>query len=114
MSADDISDFYVHTAIVETFLGTSGYGEDLFDPPVTLSPDTNSGCFLDDTRHLVRSSTGEQMVSESTLYTFPTAAALFVPNSRVTVRGNQSRVIKANLNESGDLDLPDHLAVTLT
>jgi len=120
MSADDMAEFYVQTAVVEKYLGTNGYGEDTFAAPVTLDPaDTSAhpegnGCWIDDARKLVRSSDGEQVVSESTLYTYPEHAALFTPNSRVTVNGVPSRVIRANPNTSGDLDLPDHVAVSLT
>lgn len=114
MSADELEDFYVHTVTVEPFLGTSGYGEDMFGPASTLSPDTENGVFLDDSRKLVRDATGEQVVSESTLYTYPTAAALFNPGARVTSSaGVVSRVIRANVNDSGSLDLPDHVAVSL-
>lgn len=108
MSAEDLEEFYVHTATVEMFLGTSGYGEDLFAAPVTLSG------FADDSRKLVRGKDGEQIVSESTFYTYPVNAPAFVADSRVTIRGNVSRVIKTNLNDSEDLDLPDHVAVSLT
>lgn len=120
MSADDIADFYVQTAIVETYQGTNGYGEDTFAAPVTLDPadvstrPDGNGCWIDDARHLVRTSDSEQVISESTLYTYPDNAALFTPNTRVTVNDNVSRVIKTNLNTSGDLDLPDHVAVSLT
>lgn len=111
---DDITEFYVDIAVVETITGTTGYGVDVFAAPVTLDPATGNGCYVDDGRRLVRSTTGEQVISESTLYTDPSNAALFTPNSRVTVDGIVSRVIKANLNDSGPLGLPDHLAVTLT
>lgn len=103
-----ISRFYVHTAIVEMFLGTSGYGVDMFAAPVTVD------CFAADSRKLIRDASGEQVVSESTLYTYPTNAPLFVADSRVTVNGNVSRVIRTNLNDSGPLNLPDHVAVSLT
>ena len=120
MSADDMADFYIQTAVVETLQGTNGYGEDTFSTPVTLNPadtstrPTGNGCWIDPSRKLVRSSTGEQVVAESTLYTYPDNAGLFAPNSRVTIDGNESRVIRCNLNTSGDLDLPDHVAVSLT
>lgn len=108
MSADDLSDLYVHTAAVEMFLGTNGYGEDTFAAPVTVV------CFIDPGRKLVRGKDGEQVVSESTLATYPISAPLFVADSRVTVNGDESRVIKTKLAASGDLDLPDHVAVSLT
>lgn len=111
------SRFYVHTVTVETFQGTRAYG-DVFAAPVTILG------FMDDSRKLVRSSTGEQVVSESTFYTYPTNASLFTPDTKVTVVSDAdndeltpaqpARVIKTNANDSEALNLPDHLAVTLT
>lgn len=108
MSANDIADFYVHTASVEMFLGTTGYGVDQFASAVIVA------CFIDGSRKLVRSPTGDQVVAESTLYTYPINAPLFVTDSRVTTSDGVSRVIKANSNTSGALDLPDHVAISLT
>lgn len=108
MSAADLADMYVHTCAVEMFLGTAGSGEDTFAVPVTLAG------FLDDTRHLVRDKDGEQVVSESSFFTYPVNGPVFAPNSRVTINGHTSRVIRLNTNTSGALDLPDHIAVALT
>jgi hypothetical protein len=98
--------FYVHTAIVEKYLGTGAYG-DSFAAPATISG------FLDDDRKLVVSSTGEQVVSESTFYTYPANAALFTVDSRVTVNGRETRVIGVKRRDSGPLNLPDHVEVVL-
>lgn len=103
-----MAEFYVHTATVEMYLGVNGYGEDIFAAAVSVV------CFVDGARKLVRSKDGEQVVSESTLATYPVNAPVFVSDSRVTVNGNESRVIKTNLADSGSLDLPDHVAVSLT
>lgn len=103
-----MAEMYVHTATVEPFLGINGLGVDMFGPPASLP------CFLDDTRHQIRSTTGETVISESTLYTYPTNAGSFTINARVTVGANVSRVMKVNVNDSGTLDLPDHVAVSLT
>lgn len=110
MSASELDEFYVHTVTVETFQGTSGSGTDLFSAPAILT----NGCFIEPKRRLVRDSTGEQVVSETTVYTYPTNAALFTPNSRVTVNGNVARVITVAPFDSGDLDLPDHVVINLT
>ena len=120
MRGQGITRFFVHTATVEKFLGTSGYGADLFAAPVTIQ------CFADDARKLIRNKDGAEVVSESTLYTFTTNAPLFAPDSRVTIwpdgvnvlDGNENaptptRVIKVNVNDSGSLNLPDHVAVNL-
>lgn len=108
MSVYDLADWYVHTAQVEMFLGVNGYGEDIFAAPVSVV------CFLDDARKLVRNKDGEQVVSETTLATFPVNAPLFTADSKVTVNGAESRVIKTKVGDSGDLDLPDYVAVSLT
>ena len=108
MSVNDLAEFYVHTAQVEMFLGTNGYGEDTFAAPVSVV------CFTDEARKLVRDKAGEQVVSETTLATYPVSAPLFVAGSKVTVNGNESRVIKTKLGDSGTLDLPDHIEVSLT
>jgi hypothetical protein len=72
----------------------------------------------------VRNGKGEQVISETTLYTSIDNVALFVEKSRVTLLNDPDNdgivpqrtalVIKVNANDSGDLDLPDHLAVSLT
>lgn len=119
-----MADFYVHTAKVEPFLGKGSNGA-VFGPSVILSPDSTppNGVFADDSRKLVRDKDGSQVVSETTLYTSPVNARLFKPGSRVTILNDADEddlapipayVIKANSNTSGGLDLPDHVAVTLT
>jgi len=112
---DDLDEFWVHTATVETFTGSGAYG-DQFDEMVSLSPDNTipNGCFIDGKRSLVRNANGEQVVSSTTLYTAVANAPLFTPDSKVTIGGIVSRVIKVNANDSGSLGLPDHVAVSLT
>lgn len=117
MSAHDMDEFFVHTAKVETFLGDGSNGP-RFAAPVTVA------CFADDARRLVRSSPTEQVISETTLYTSIDNVRLFVEKSRVTMINDPDSdditpqrtalVIKVNANDSGSLDLPDHLAVSLT
>jgi hypothetical protein len=116
MSDNDFDEFFVHTASVEKWLGTRSNG-DIFAAPVTIA------CFADDSRKLVRDKDKQQVISETTLYTSITNAALFVAKSRVTVLGDSDSddpagraafVIKVNVNDSGALDLPDHVAVSLT
>ncbi|UFS59475.1 hypothetical protein [Subtercola endophyticus] len=105
---DELEDFWQHTVTVATLQGNGANGAVKADPVPVLG-------FLDGSRKLVRSATGEQVVSESTFYCPPANAALFLPDSLVTCPdGSVSTVIKANLNDSGGLGLPDHLAVALT
>lgn len=105
---DDLQDFWVHTATVETYVGTDGYGRETFAPASTF------GCFIEQKRRLVRDKTGAEVISETTLYGEPTVAALCTPGTRVTINGTETRVITASLLTSGDLDLPDHTVVSLT
>lgn len=106
--SDELEDFYVHTVTVETYLGTNGYGVDAFADPVSVTG------FLNDARHLVRTATSEQVISESQFYTHPENGALFTAESRVTADGVVSRVIRTNVNTSGTLELPDHAVISLT
>lgn len=117
MSDNDFDEFFVHTASVETYLGEGSNGA-RYAPAVTVA------CFADDSRKLVRNGKGDQVISETTLYTSIDNVALFVEKSRVTMINDPDSdnitpqrtalVIKVNANDSGTLDLPDHLAVSLT
>lgn len=106
-----IARWFVHTITVETYLGSGGYGP-MFAAPVTLAPP--NGCWVDNSRRTVRNKDGVQVVSETTVATAAANAALFTPDSRVTVNGVVSSVIKTNTGDSGPLGLPtDHLEVNL-
>ena len=118
---DEFADFYVHACTVETYLGTSGYGKDLFADPIILSPAAGTGVFIEQKRRLVRNKDGVEVISETTLYVRPVLETtpgfgldLFAPDSRVTIGAAVSRVIVASVFTSGGLDLPDHVAVSLT
>ncbi|KQR97692.1 MAG: hypothetical protein J0I33_07755 [Microbacterium ginsengisoli] len=112
--SDELADFYVHTVTVQTSIRTSGYGVDVFNDPVMLTPTGGTGCFVERKRRLVRNNAGAEVVSETTLYTYPAAADLFTVDSLVSTGGVDSRVITVAQSDSGDLDLPDHIAVYLT
>lgn len=116
MSDHDLDEFFMQTASVETWQGAGSVG-DVFAAPVTVS------CFIEDKRKLVRAKDGQQVISESTLYTSIVNVGLFVANSRVTVLTDadgdeltptrMTRVIGQSAFDSGNLDLPDHLEITL-
>ncbi len=108
MSVYDLADFYVHTASVEMFLGTNGYGEDIFAAPVTIV------CFVDEASKRVLNKDAVEVLAMTTLATYPVSAPLFIADSRVTVDVIASRVITVKIGKSGPLDLPDHLEVSLT
>jgi len=103
-----ISDFFVDECAVETFQGEGAFG-DVFSTPVT-----DAG-FLEGVIKLVRNVSGQQVVSSSTWYTFTANQSHYTPDSRFTdPNGKVSRVIGVNVNDSGSLGLPDHVAVSLT
>lgn len=106
MSTDDLADFWVHTVTVETYTGTGDDG-DLFAAPVDVLG------FMDGGTKVIRTATGELVVTSAPFYAPISSAALFVANSRVTYQGKQSRVFAVTIHDSGDLDLPDHVEVTL-
>lgn len=100
--------FFVHTVSVEKYLGKSGNGVDLFDAAVSRTG------FLDDERQLILSATGDQIVSESTFFTWLPDVDMYALGSKVTFNGVTALVLKAKRRDSGPLGLPDHLEVSLS
>lgn len=101
------SDFQTTTVSVETFRGVGAGGKELFADPA------DSVCVLDDSRKLVRGANGDEVVSESTLYTDLSEASKYAPDSKVTLPTRTARVLLAKRQVIGDLDV-DHLEVLLT
>lgn len=106
--ADELADFYVHTAQVRTLTGGGGYGDTYAGTPVTVP------CFLDDTRKQVRSTTGDEVVSETTLYCALEHYDTFTPGSQVALSYRSAEVIGVNRRDAPGLPLPEHLEVTLS
>lgn len=98
----------VHPVTVETKTGEDPWGN-----VNTETSDVIMG-FLDDTRAVVRSITGDEIISEATFYTGKEHKALFQPESLVNLPDRVATVIRVKTADSGGLDLPDHIAVTLT
>lgn len=89
---------------VEPYLGAGPFG-DAYGPPVTVR------AIVDAKRRLVRSATGEQVVSETTAHC---PLSVDVPtDSRVTIRGQVTTVIGAHRRDGGRLRVPSHLEVVL-
>ncbi len=104
----DFEEFMIHPVTVETYAGEDSWGNTFATVTAPILG------FLDDTRALVRSAAGDQVVSESTFYTGPEHLTKFVPESIVHLPDRVATVIKCGNADSGALDLPDHIAVTLT
>lgn len=98
----------IHPVTVETKREEGPWGN-------THSPESDPVMgFLDDSRALVRNASGDQVVSESTFYTGKEHKDLFAPESLVHLPDRVSTVIRCKVADSGPLQLPDHIAVTLT
>lgn len=93
-----------HEVAVEPFEGEGPFGKE-------YGPETLVRCFVDDKRRLVRSSTGEEVVSESTFYA--PLDTVCPEGSRVTVNGRETTVLAASRRDGGGLPTPDHLEVAL-
>lgn len=95
------------TVTVETYAGSGAYG-DVYDEPVSRR------CAIDDTRRLVRSADGQEVVSETTIITRREYKPDFVPGSRVTLPDRVATVIKASELTDGGCGAWQHLEVALT
>jgi hypothetical protein len=103
----ELDDFFVHHVTLTPKTGDGGYGP-TFGAPVDVA------CFVDDTVQLVRAPDGEQVVSSSTVYSAVDAPD-GPPGSTVAFAdGRVATVITQALRTSGPLDLPDHVAWTVT
>ena len=106
MSVDDFDSFWVHAVTVQAFTGTGGMGNTYAAPAPLL-------CFVDDKRKLVRSPSGAEVISETTIYA--PAGTVLPEGSLVTLpSGRVATVITTAARDSGVLDLPDHVEAALT
>lgn len=106
LPVDEMAEFYVHIVTLEKFEGAGAYG-DIYAAPRLVA------CLREGKRRLVRSTTGEETVSETTLYMSVEDGAGFTPGSRITYNGHETHVITNGENDAPGLDLPDHAMVTL-
>lgn len=96
--------FRIHTASVEV-RRPGGMYDDTFDPPITVV-----GLAQTD-RKLVRSATGEEVVSSGTFWCDPDID--ITEGSRITVLGRTSFALAVGVNQ-GPGHRIDHLEVTLS
>jgi hypothetical protein len=105
--ADELADWFVHQVTVTPLLGSGPYGD-------VEGPTQTATGFLDSTTRLVRSGSGEEVVSQATLYTAVTVHDLFPPGSSVTLSdGRSTTVVGRSRRDAPGLDLPEHLEVML-
>lgn len=107
MSAQDLEDFYVHTVTVDVVTSGGPWGDE-----VTTSDPLR--CFIDDSRSFVRDSNGTEVVSSTTITAPPEYSDMFTPGAAVNLPSRTASVIAVAVADSKDLDLPDHIEVSLT
>lgn len=100
------TEMYVHTAAVQTYLGTGPNGD-------TFATTVNVPCFADDQQNVTVNGTSVAVTDATNLYADPSWLATLTPNSKVVVNGQSARVISVKRHLSGSLLLPDHLEVTI-
>lgn len=93
-----------HTITVEPYLGSGAFGPE-FGPPVEVA------CRVEDQVELVRSNTGEEVVSTSTVLC--EADTVIPAGSRVTVNGRQTTVLNVSTHITGGLSGLDHIQAAL-
>lgn len=106
-AADEIAEFYQQTVSVETYASTGAFGPNYATAVPVL-------CLVVDSYKSVRGANGEEVNSSAVLTTRPENAALFTPNSRVTIDARTAFVISTSVSQAGTLDLPAHCRVALT
>ena len=110
MATDPLAQWWVHTVTVQRFAGAGAEGDTWDDPESAVL------CFVSEKRQLVRAASGEQVVSETTVY-FPKTVADIPPESLVTIGApfveRVTTVITASRHDGGGLPTPDHLEVAL-
>lgn len=96
--------WHQHTVAIEPFLGTSGYGQDLFGPAVNVSG------WLEHKVKNIRAPDGSETTSTAQFYCDLGVNA--PPRSRGTFPdGSTSRVIVVAPMGAGMLPLPEHVEV---
>lgn len=102
-----IARWFVHEGTIETWTGAGAKG-DVFATPVLVHG------YLSNSLRVIRETFGEQVVANAMFYTSLSNAGLFTPDSKFTVGGSVSRVVKVNANDTGGL-MPnvEHVAVAL-
>ena len=99
--------FFTNTATVTPYLGASGYGADLYGPPVQVVG------FWDGGNTLTRDKTGQQVLAAGVFYTTRDMEPQFPLDALVTVVATTGRVVGVDVRDSAGNGLPDHIAVTL-
>lgn len=104
---DDFDDFWVHTITVTPYLGSGANGK-------KYGPTTDVSCFIDGGVKVASDSDGKLIVANAPVYAPISAASVLTAESKVVMPdGRVVQILAATMHTSGDLDLPDHVEITL-
>ena len=102
-----IARLFTQSVSVKTYLGQGSFGPE-------YAPAVDVQCFVNDARKLVRNSTGDEVVSETTLYAPLSSYGSFTAQSLVTVNGRDASVITVYRRDSVGPASAHHVEVTLS
>lgn len=92
-----------HSVTIEPYEGDGPFGPEYGEQTSVL-------CFVDDRRKLVVGPTGDQVISETTVY-MPLDTVCPVHSRVVLPSGRETTVLAASRRDGGGLPTPDHLEV---
>jgi len=114
MTATEFDEFRIHTVTVKTYDGVAGTGA-VFADPVTYSPTTGDGVLVDDSRKLVRSEDGREVISEASIFDPDvTHAATYTVDSLITLPGGREATVLQVKVREGSSDIPSFIEVATT
>lgn len=89
---------------IEPYTGGGAFGD-------TWGPSVPVRAIVEEKRRLVRSTTGDEVLSETTARC--PLGTVAPPSSKVTVRGRETKVILAPVHDGKALPVPSHVEVVL-
>ena len=98
--------FYVHTALVQPFLGAGAYGD-------VLGPSEAVPAWIEDRRRYVKTADGVEVLSEATFRCSRVWADTITPGSIVELHGKTFRVLAVANHDDGGLGAWQHLEVSV-
>lgn len=105
--ADELAEWWIHEVTVKTRLGATAYGDKFADPEP-------AACFLEDDTKVVTDLSGNEVVSNTTLFAALALEPLFEPGSEVVISPKRTAVvISVGRLDSGSLGNLDHIEVLL-
>ena len=97
---DGLAEFWVHPVTVTPYKGKNGYGTPIYGPPIALTG------FVSDKRRQVRDTSGDTVISETTI-ALPRSAPILPLGSTVKLPavfgGRTATVLASSIGDTGGL-----------